>query len=66
MTETARIDKLLAGLGYGSRREVESLMHRDRVLRAAPRGRGLGVAPGARGLADERRRLFLLRRSDVR
>lgn len=32
MVETARLDKLLAGMGYGSRREVESLMDRDRVL----------------------------------
>lgn len=32
MTETARLDKLLSGLGYGSRREVESLIDRDRVL----------------------------------
>lgn len=32
MVETARLDKLLAGLGYGSRREVEGLMHADRIL----------------------------------
>ncbi len=30
--ETARLDKLLAGMGYGSRREVESLIDQDRVL----------------------------------
>jgi 16S rRNA pseudouridine516 synthase len=31
-TPTARIDQLLANLGYGSRREVEGLMHADRIL----------------------------------
>lgn len=30
--QTTRLDKLLAGMGYGSRREVESLMDQDRVL----------------------------------
>lgn len=29
---TARLDQLLARLGYGTRREVESLIHTDRVL----------------------------------
>lgn len=32
MVETARLDKLLSGMGYGSRREVESLIDTDRVL----------------------------------
>lgn len=32
MSETIRIDKLLAGLGYGSRREIESLADTDRLL----------------------------------
>ena len=32
MVETARLDKLLAGMGYGSRREVEGLVNADRVL----------------------------------
>lgn len=32
MAETARLDSLLASMGYGSRREVESLMVRDRIL----------------------------------
>lgn len=32
MSSTARIDQLLAGMGYGSRREVEALADADRVL----------------------------------
>lgn len=32
MVEAARLDKLLAGMGYGSRREVEGLVNGDRVL----------------------------------
>jgi 16S rRNA pseudouridine516 synthase len=32
MHRMERIDRLLAGMGYGSRREVESLMDRDRIL----------------------------------
>lgn len=32
MTETVRIDKLLAGMGYGSRREVEGLAYANRIL----------------------------------
>ena len=33
MSKTARIDQLLAGMGYGSRREVERLADADRILR---------------------------------
>ena len=32
MSKTARIDQLLAGMGYGSRREVERLADADRIL----------------------------------
>lgn len=32
MSTTIRIDKLLAGMGYGSRREIEHLAESDRVL----------------------------------
>jgi 16S rRNA pseudouridine516 synthase len=32
MGESVRIDKLLAGMGYGSRREIESLADKDRLL----------------------------------
>ena len=32
MSDTARLDKLLAGMGYGSRREVESLADTDHIL----------------------------------
>ena len=32
MSKTARIDQLLAGMGYGSRREVEALAYADRIL----------------------------------
>ena len=32
MSKTARIDQLIAGMGYGSRREVEALAYADRIL----------------------------------